>query len=220
MRRLNKARVALKHNGVMPSHQDLEDFASTASHFFEQSTPLVFGISFDSISLVDFITYEPVRTALQRANTALEAGDLESSLEACAEAFYDLMQDYEGRKQDRFRKLPFSFGTSRRFHSSFEKDRISGNNAELRRWIDQVEESIEAIQGAVKVLGLGLDYRRYSRFRHLTPRVREFASGRRDFFWGLMGSGRRTDASRNDLSFCIDFVIESALQLQEFGLEY
>src|SRR5436190_6993444 len=43
MERLNKARVALKHHGTMPSRLDLDSFAETAQRFFANMFPLVFG---------------------------------------------------------------------------------------------------------------------------------------------------------------------------------
>lgn len=118
MRRMNKARVALKHHGTLPSRFDLEDFNASVNRFFEQSTPLVFGVSLDSVSLVDFVACDEAKASLQQATAALEAGDLRKGIEACAEAFDDLISDYEKRKQGRFGQSPFFFGESLSFLSS------------------------------------------------------------------------------------------------------
>src|SRR6266496_2832550 len=40
MRRLNKARVALKHHGTFPSKLDVESFRATTASFFEDSCVL------------------------------------------------------------------------------------------------------------------------------------------------------------------------------------
>src|SRR3990172_2519838 len=42
----------------------------------------------------------------------------------------------------------------------------------------KVKESLEAVQEAIKILALGSDYRRYSRFLYLTPRVNLSVTGR------------------------------------------
>lgn len=55
MDRLNKARVALKHHGNLPSRLDLEEFARVAINFLDESTRLVFDVSLDSISMLDFV---------------------------------------------------------------------------------------------------------------------------------------------------------------------
>ena len=58
MRKLNSARNTLKHSGNFVSRHTLEDLASSVETFFEQATPLVFSLSFDSVSLIDLVTSE------------------------------------------------------------------------------------------------------------------------------------------------------------------
>lgn len=57
MKRLNKARVQLKHYGTSPSKLDIEAFRATVTNFFDENTPKIFGIDFSSVSLVDLVTY-------------------------------------------------------------------------------------------------------------------------------------------------------------------
>lgn len=70
----------------------------------------------------------------------------------------------------------------------------------------------------MKLLSLGLDYRRYARFRLLTPRVEHFMGGKRRLLYVSRKEAERV-ASRDELVFCIDFVLESALRLQEFDFD-
>ncbi|MGH7409402.1 MAG: hypothetical protein ACREKF_15530 [Candidatus Methylomirabilales bacterium] len=219
LRRMNKARVALKHYGMMPSRLDLDNFAVSVSRFFEQSTPLVFGVALDSISLLDFIASQSVRAALQRANAGLDAGDLQTGFAGCAEAFDELIRDYEDRKRGRFGRSPFFFGESMTFlsasHIGLDQDE---SDRRLGEFVDKVKQSVEALQEAMKVLSLGLDFRRYARFQLLTPMVVRMGNGnRRVYGWP---TDRGAEVSRRDLSFCIDFVIESALRLQEFDFDW
>ena len=76
--------------------------------------------------------------------------------------------------------------------------------------------SIEALQEAVKILSLGLDYRRYVKFRLLTPYVIRF--GEKYKVIRTKKSSKRIPTAE-DVHFCIDFIIESALTLQEFDFE-
>jgi hypothetical protein len=42
VQRMNKARVAIKHHGTMPSRADVEVFRVNVADFFAENTPLVF----------------------------------------------------------------------------------------------------------------------------------------------------------------------------------
>jgi hypothetical protein len=109
------------------------------------------------------------------------------------------------------RYSPFFFGQSLTFESALH---IGLHRDKLGTFVDKVRESIQALQGAVRILSLGLDYRRYSKFDWLTPRVH----------WMIDGSVKVTapphpPVSEEDCRFCFDFVIEAAMRLQEFDYE-
>ncbi len=55
MRRLNKSRVDLKHIGILPSKLVIEALRANTTSFFEENTPLVFGIEFGKISMTYLI---------------------------------------------------------------------------------------------------------------------------------------------------------------------
>lgn len=76
MRRLNKARVALKHSGTLPSDLDVEAFRATATSFLQDNTPLVFGVEFDGVSLAEYVNPESSRTILKEAQDAIAAGEI------------------------------------------------------------------------------------------------------------------------------------------------
>lgn len=77
----------------------------------------------------------------------------------------------------------------------------------LAEFIDKVKKSIESLQQAVKILSLGIDYRRYVKFRLLTPHISRTLDGTYHIHrvqWGSKGK-----PTIEDVQFCIDFVIES-----------
>ena len=65
----------------------------------------------------------------------------------------------------------------------------------------------------MKVLALGVDYRKYSKFKRLTPHVARMAGGQ----WRTVRRASRgeTAPTHGDVLFCLDFVVESALALAE-----
>lgn len=226
MRRLNRARVELKHNGILLSKLDIEGFRVNAADFFEENTPIVFGIQLNDVSLTELVQYKKARDYLKKAEKALKQNKREDALDNVAFAFEQLIRDYESTKIGKFGRSIFRFGRDMTFmgSSSWDFNGLMVRNGfrfkgKMREFVDSVKESLEGIQSAVKILSLGIDYRRYMKFRLLTPVVYLDEYGKweasRDT-WGSKGI-----PTVEDVQFCIDFVIESAISLQEldFTLE-
>jgi hypothetical protein len=215
MRRLNKARVALKHNGTLPSKLDLEAFRASVVGFFADATPLVFGLDFGELSLVDFIEAEQARNTLKQASASVSQDDFPQAVQMAALAFHQLVDDYEQRKRTRYGRSPFYFGPDFPFTSGFFMGLSYGSNEllatpdfqrKLGNFVDGVKDALEAIQDAIRILAMGIDYRRYSRFR----------STARSFGRGYEVGDVPDNLAREDAEFCIGFVVETALKLQEF----
>jgi len=215
MKRLNKARVGLKHHGILPSKSDIEAFRAIATNFFEENTPLIFGIKFSEISLLELVQCEETKRNLKEAVQLLEQHKIEESLGKVAIAFDQLMYDYERRKIDQFGLSPFFFGEDLTFLDSFFIGINRSEAGKLADFIDKVKESVEAIRNAVKILSLGIDYRRYIKFKLLTPNVYRTLGGTY-YIFEKRPCGSREIPTVEDVQFCIDFVIESSITLQEF----
>lgn len=214
MRRLNRARVALKHHGTSPSKLDIEAFRASATNFFEENTPPIFDIKFSKISLIELVQCEETKNNLKESKQLLEDNKIEDSLDKVAIAFAQLIDDYESRKKGRFGRSPFFFGQSLTFLSSFHMGIDRSQVGKLADFVDKIKESVEALQVAVKILSLRIDYRRYVKFRLLTPHISRAVAG--NYLISRGNWGERGLPSTVDVQFCIDFVIESAVILQEF----
>jgi len=210
MEKLNKARVDFKHYGNPSSKSAIDDFRASVTSFFEENTPAIFDAQFSDISLIQLVKCETAKNSLKEAQNILNDGKIEESLDKVALAFAQLIDDYESRKRDRFGRSPFFFGASMTFLDSFG----IGAQGDLGRFIDRTKESIEAIQEAVKLLSLGLDYRRFTRFRLLAPIVIRTIGGK--YIIQRIQRGSKGTPKPEDAQFCIDFVVESAVEIQEF----
>lgn len=219
MRRLNKARVALKHHGTLPSKLDIDDFRVNATNFLKENTPIVFGIQLHDVSLIELVQYEKARDYLKEAEKSLKEDEREDALDNVACAFEELIRDYESTKMGEFGRSPFFFVRDMTFLNSFHlglDGLVAGPRFDehgMREFVDKVRESLQSLQGAVKILSLGIDYRRYVKFKLLTPHVsldehREWAINRET-------RGAKGIPTEEDVQFCIEFVIESAISLQE-----
>lgn len=218
MRNLNSRRVNIKHKGLLPSKSDIEISRVNATDFFEQNTLPQFGIDFKEISLLDLIQYDEVKMNLEIATESLENNDIEKCIEHSALAFDDLIHNYEKSKESYFGNSPFYFGKDLTFLSSFHigiGNEFKGRTGrKLNDFIDRVKESLEGIQSAVKILSFGIDYKKFSKFKLLTPNVIRFIGGNRKA--EIYGEKKW---SKENCQFCIDFVIESSLKLQEFDFD-
>lgn len=225
MRRLNKARVALKHNGTFPSKLDLESFRGTAANFFLDNTPLIFDLSFDEVSLIDFVQPEESRNHLKSAQDFVTEGKYREAASETALAFDKMLSDYEHRKVDgRFRSRfdfgapmhfmdSFFLGLNRNSHSFRQDETVRKLNeleGKLAKFVDNVKISVEALQNSVKIIAFGVDYRQYSMFRAISGDVIRAVNG------GYHVSAPEVIPTKEEAQFCIDFVIEAAIALREF----
>ena len=71
MNSLKERRRVLKHKGIFPSKDDIEESRVTITQFFRENTEKIFGIDFDTISLADLIEYPNIKEYVQNAETAL-----------------------------------------------------------------------------------------------------------------------------------------------------
>jgi hypothetical protein len=104
MRRLDKARGELKHFGIRPSKSDVEDFRVSVTSFFVENIPVIFGIEFPSVSLVDIVEYEDARDNLREAEAMLTESKIEDALSKSAIAFEQLI----GHQVQKHRELGHS----------------------------------------------------------------------------------------------------------------
>jgi hypothetical protein len=206
MRKLNNSRVAFKHYGSLPNRVDIETYRVNVRDFFEENTQVVFSLDFNDISLAEAVTCELCKTHLLKAKQVSEE-NIQDSLGQVAIAMWELLRDYEQRKANHFGRSPFQFGSFLPIPSASQLG-ISDHN--MKRFVDGVQQSLDGIQTALRVISLGLDYKRFARFQMLTPRVFLSLSGERVI------NAPPKHATVEDYQFCFDFVIESALSLQEF----
>lgn len=208
MGRLNKARVQLKHYGTAPSKLDMEAFRATVTNFFQENTPKVFGVDFDSISLVDLVAYDGAKSRLRSAQNLMQSGDANGAIQDIAASFVLLIHEYEQQTRSKFGRSPFSFGPKLTFETSF----LMGVEGKMKNFVDKVNESISSMQTTIKIISFGFDYRKFSKFQSLTPTV-VMAEDR-------VMTGSFGQATLEDCRFCLDYVIECAIRLQDFDYNW
>ncbi|MEX1029988.1 MAG: hypothetical protein WDZ91_08075 [Paenibacillaceae bacterium] len=211
MKRLNKSRVSLKHHGTMPSRIDIEAIRASVTNFFDENCPIIFEIEFNKISLINLIECIQTKECLEEASSMMINNKYSDAIIQIGLSFQYLIDDYESKQHKVYGKSPFFFGQDFTFEDSFN---MHLQEEKLSQFVDKVQESIQSIQSAIKIVSLGIDYRRYIKFRLLTPKVTKLFSGKyvSDI---ITNRGELGYSEEDQCKYCINFVIDSALKLQE-----
>lgn len=216
MRRLNKARVGLKHAGIRPDKAEIEGFRGSVTEFFQDNTPKIFDKkAFDEVSMVDLVEYERARIDLKEAEELIRKKSFKDALVKIAIAFAKLTDDYEEKRRKLYGRSPFFFGESFAFQSP---DRLGFSGQNIDTFLENVGRTLGELQEAMKILSLGLDYREYSRFRVYTPAILRIIEGEyvvQSIEPSTSQSELEELSAEEKCRFCLDFVIESAMRLQE-----
>lgn len=205
MRRLNDARVALKHNGTFPSSHQIEQARETVVDFMTTVTPKVFGIDLDSIDMVDLLTQPTTKHLLREAQTHADLGDYIHATAGLGLAMEALMNHYVVGG-DAYRQIPspFAFGeTLRRFDWPQNPKMGQSLEGSLSKTMDIVDE----LQTALRVISLGIDLPKYQRFRARVPLVRGFFKGPPSY----IVTESHKSITADEYETFRQFVIESAL---------
>jgi len=221
MNSLSLRRKNLKHKGVFPSRLDIEHSKFSTREFLQEASTLIDSIQFDKISLTDLVYSENVRTKLKYAESEIQNKNYAKVLEYVASAFIILISVYEEKATGNY-KSPFFFGDNFNFHNSFFMGLSRHDSLDefrkLGEFVDKAGEAIEQMQRAIKMISLGIDYRKYVKFNYLTPHATLLRNG--EVICEMPQSKLKDLYSNEELEFLVNFVIESALKLQEFEIDY
>lgn len=208
MQSLNKARVAFKHGGSLPSATTIEIMRANVQTFFEENTRLAFGIEFEAISLLDLVPYPRCKMHLQRAAESLDNGDYYSAFGHAHIAFKELLIEFGAAVRDDVYNVPFFT------HHSLSEKQTTGTNwaidagiAEDNRLIKVVNE----LQEAMQVITLGIPYRKHAKFMRRRPWIFQQDTGE---FYVLPRQETQLEVSKEYAQYCCDFVVETAIGLQ------
>jgi len=215
MRNLNSNRVNLKHKGIFPANIDIESARVNTTDFFNQNTKIIFGIEFSEISLIGLIKYEKTKENLNHSNSYLEKNDFENSTKESIIAFNELLLEYKNSKSKQYYNSPFELTESVYFRNSGWGDDKTPIDSQLKELFEKVNDNFKNLNNAIEVISLGLNYKKYLKFKILSPKYYKQSSGAYAFY-----GENKVNLTKETCEFMFDFVIESALILQEFDFSY
>jgi hypothetical protein len=209
MRALNARRVNLKHKGLIPAKIEIETSRINTKDFLEQNTKTIFLLEFSEVSLFEMIKFDNTRKLLIQAQKYLDNQQFKESTLQSTLAFDALLTEYKKDKTSRLFLEPFNQKLER-YTDRYSTDGLMVRNA-VKSSIQIMQARFNKMEKAMEIIALGLDYRKFIKFKHITPEVYHLSDNSFKFL--------REDELHYDAQgamFLIDFVLDSALHLQEF----
>ena len=215
MKKLNQARVGLKHSGVLPSRAEVDELTGQTIAFMDEASRLVFGVGFGDLSAVSLVGYEPAQGRLRQAEHFADGGEFVDASEMCALAFNETMYMFRTKSGDKWNYSPFpNLSRATRHKSPFTRDEWDRQSRNLASHLEKLSAAFAEIEPVLVMLTLGIEYRQFARFRDVTPSIMAMADGS----LVVRADSRRTPTGR-DVLFAIDFAIQAALRLREIDPE-
>jgi hypothetical protein len=207
MHRFNNARVEVKHRGTLPSRHDVEGFRFTVTTFLIESSPTLFEIEFDSISLSSMVRSDVVRSALHAAEVAAQAGQFQEALEQAARAFRLSLRNR------RFGETPLTSDQRLYDPTHLPRDLVwwaAVENVDGHSKLpNAIAEMGQSLGEAITVLAYNLDYDGYRYIRTYGPVVHEMVGGNMLPEWM-----RNPTTDRSIVDRCVAFAVDAALRLE------
>jgi hypothetical protein len=219
MDRLNRYRNALKHAGAWPGREAVEDALASTASFFENNTPVAFGVAFAAINMADVVPQESTRGMVTAATAAAAKQDFKEAMGLLAEAYDELLSDkHRPRGFATFGQtisFPMREGDIAKVLRQPHQPRgpMPPNPAPLAQQIVKMTEAIQEMQRGLRIMALGIDFRQFIRFEKLTPHVAWFMDGHKERFTQA-GYG----PTREEFDYCCQFLVTVALRLAELDV--
>ena len=203
----NRARVEVKHRGALHAQHVVAQHRRMVTEFLERTSPQLFGVEFDEISLSGLVRSRDVRACLQDAEKALTRQDLEAAVLNSARAFRRALRDF------RFGDPPKS--VERRLVDPTSLDNLRMGEMRLpgvaldSHFVRRIGEAFEQMNEAMTVVAYNLDYDGYRHLLTFGPVLHEMPGHEPTVDWMFTIMPDQNAAAR-----CIAFAIDAALRLE------
>jgi hypothetical protein len=216
--KINKLRNALKHDFVLPAKVGISESINTSSVFFETNTKIIFDLNFSEISLTDLLSNSSAKSYLKNAESNIQASKFESAFEEIAKAYHEIIKIDDQLFKDKWAYWSSNYKklSSHRINTDFgrQEKNINSLAKNVKEIADNININLGRIDESIKVLSLGLDYRKYRKLMSLIPFVFESPNGL------IIASKPKYDKKElpANTQFAFDFVLECGLKIQEFSV--
>ena len=217
--RLNSARVMFKHQGLSAvQRNDVIVFFGNVESFLTDVCMAALSIDFASVTLADAIGHRRTQNWIEKAEQALSAGEFDDALRRASGA----MAIYLAHSNDHDYVFDHSTHLSPPFDRQMFSPHIIGIASGVGTAIDIEWQSaitdfaswakahIENTRDRVHLMARGVDVGSYDKFSAITHKASITGGGSFRF----ISNHANSPPTEDDVRFCIDVVIDSALALR------
>lgn len=223
--RLRRLRDRVKHDGIVPSGEDLRLNAVEAESFVRAAVSAVTDLTLEQTSPLEAIQGEDIKAHLITATAKLDEGDYVEVCIAASQAFalgrrrFEFKTEGLGGRDVMDRSLDDLVNWLSR---AAQKAAASARDAEIRHFAQKLGSALREERSSardlfdglalpIKLARLGIDLTEFERFERLTPHINVQSRGD----WCEVVMTRTLTPNRQDAFFVLDFVIRSLLGLQD-----
>ena len=214
---LNGARVMFKHQGLSTVQKnDVIVFAGNVESFLTDTCRTELNLDFATVSLAEAIGHRRTQNWIAKAEEAFDCGDYKTALE-CAAGAMCIYRSHSEANDPAFRDMwPLSAFTENDLETAsmqmpFENRRV---DHAWRRAVGDfagwAKARIDDTHQRVRLMARGVDVGAYDKFMTMAPIAMMTLDGTVHF----QQRQSSVPASVEDVRFCIDLVVDSALALR------
>jgi hypothetical protein len=189
MNDVNKARVAFKHNGQLPTHSDAVRFLGYTDEFMREAVDAFYGVKLQDISMASLIQDPKVAGEIRAVEALLSEGNYKECVHQSAVTEPHARRLFQGS----IPKIDFGF------------NRIPPE-------LEHLAKHLTVQRDALNTLMLGVSFGEQLRFRMLIPAVSESVSGKVQF--QLRSELWNYTYTEEDARFCVDYITDMALRAE------
>ena len=216
---LNHMRVGFKHKGVAPNLSELGEVASVIRPFFVEVSREVLGVDFAELSVAVLVDDADVREHLSKADGLIAARKYDDALGEIGIALHlTLSQKYPRSPWASFSDLLDPNSWCRRPpkipYSSYGNV-LSGASElihKIEEFFQDLHDRVSRQADLLEMLIWKIDLQKYSKFAQFAPHVYQTGDGE---FHVAQQMGIRRPLTSRDVQFCFQFVLDSALAIQQ-----
>lgn len=211
LKKLKDRRVILKHKGSFPSQNDISEAKYTTINLFKEFCLKFYNLNYEDIDLVELLEDSRTKDCLLNIR---DCEDNNAIADNFALAFAYLLKDFENSKIINVYESPYQFTKNMSLGST---GGLLDEFDFLKDFIDTTNQNIESLDYNLKIIALGIDYNKYAKFKFLIPADIRWAMSNDDPM--IIFRYKPVKLNDNQIEFCKNFIIESALKLKQFDFE-
>ena len=211
LNKFKNKRVDIKHKGSFPSPQDIDEAKYTTINLFNDFCLKFYQLNYEDIDLIDILDDSRTKDCLLNIKDCTENNDIIYNF---ALAFEYLLKDFESSKTISGGRSPYALTKERQVDAS----EISLDNyGPISNYIDVTNDNIAELEKNLKIFAFGINYNKYAHFKFLIPVNVHWAGNH--YEPNLEFIYKPLKLNSGHIEFCKNFIIESALKLQQFDFE-